>query len=93
MKKNIIILPHNEEMSETRLMDIVANHGDTISITTKGNGDRKAKIWSVYSDEFDVGEINSYFLTHAEALNMCLAAFNDNEGTIFTILDKDYKES
>lgn len=64
--------------------------GDS-TIIVKGNGDKKKKIWSVYSNDFDVGEINSYLITFDEAVKMCHTAFLEGEGTVFTIMDKDYK--
>ena len=43
------------------------------------------KIWSVYSDNFDIGELNSYKLTHKEAIEMCFKAYSKEDGSKFTI--------
>ena len=49
-------------------------------------------IWSVFSDGFDMGELNAYMLTYNEAIEMCHIAYDNNEGIKFTLfVPENYK--
>lgn len=50
------------------------------------------KIWSVWLDGFDLGELNSYMLTHEQAIKMCHTSYDAGEGTKYTVyVPDDYK--
>ena len=62
----------------------------TIEILIKNEDQPKdKKIWSVWSDEFDIGEINTYLLTYDEALKMCHKSFDEKEGSVYIIYVDD----
>ena len=44
------------------------------------------KIWSVYSDGLDGFELNQYYLTFCQAINMCISAHKASEGYKFTLV-------
>ena len=49
-------------------------------------------IWSISSDEFDVGELNAYILTYDAAIEMCHIAYDEGEGSKFIVyVDDKYK--
>lgn len=49
-------------------------------------------IWSVFSDGFDMGELNAYMLTYNEAIETCHIAYDEDEGNSFTIfVPEQYK--
>lgn len=61
-----------------------------ISIKTLDSDQPKdKKIWCVDLIGFDIGCLNSYMLTHDEAIKMCLASFDDGEGSDFTVYVPD----
>lgn len=45
---------------------------------------RDEEIWRVEIPDMAV-ELNSYYLTHKEAIDMCYASFDDKESTAFTV--------
>ena len=45
---------------------------------------KNEKIWSVSSNEIPF-KLNSYYLTYQEALRMCYVAYENEEGSEFTI--------
>lgn len=42
-------------------------------------------IWSILSDDFDIGELNAYMLTYDAAVEMCHIAYDEGEGNSFTV--------
>ena len=53
---------------------------------------KNESIWSVSSNEMPF-ELNSYYLTYQEALRMCYAAYECDEGNEFTIYVDDSKKN
>ena len=56
------------------------------------NFPKNESIWSVGSNEIPF-ELNSYCLTYQEALRMCYVAYENEEGSEFTIYVDDNKKN
>lgn len=64
---------------------ILTEDADGFRIDRPNDKKANANIWSVYSNEFDIGELNSYLLTYDKAVKMCVNAYNAGEGDSFRI--------